>query len=794
MKKAFNLKKALVLVLVLVMCISVFAACDKTEEYDSTGLEAARSYVKQLYREVASETGADYSVVSTSMDTTGKSYAVEWSVVVTEGDQNGVKLVAGENVVTVDVDEYASNDIKYTLTATIKDGDHSLTIEYNRTVPKFVVNTWEEYKAGCEEGDANKSYTIKGYVVGVNATPLSSSVGSLWIVDETGHGYYAYKPTLDAAITESRDTINAYFPIGTEVIVRGTVTLYSGAYEFNKNCTVEKTGNTATSKGYNLDYVDLTDKFAAATTNKDESLIPYQATMAELKNATLADINGKNYYFTVGESSVKFVLYNDMYIIDEDTVSAIEALWTVGAKANIKGVVNTYSGVYQIYPTSIESVSIQQQTDAEKVAGVKAGLTLEDKYTANFTLPTSTLVNLTWAVSGTGASIGEDGCSVTITQSKEAEQTVTFTATIKSGEVTDSVEFKVTIPKLAETFLTQALTAAKALESGSTTSDSYILIGTVKEITSAYDAGFKNVTFTITDGVEDVIIFRYNLDDAKDIKVGDSIAITAPMKNYNGTLEAVATFAKYDVTSIADASAAGLAGNASEMKVYGYVKSIGYAYDSSYNNISLTITDGTNDLYCFRLAGGEDINVGDYILVTGTPTSFNGSAQMPAKATYTKSAVVVATVDPGTDTPVESGNTSKLVIADYAKANSWADAKISASAETDYFTATTSCTNPSSYGQNTGKYYVNGENWRIYQNETPSLTITAKTGYTIVSVKVTYTLEKTGIMIQGETQIASDTVVNVNAESVTFSVGNTGTATNGQIRVTAIEVVYAVAE
>lgn len=351
-----------------------------------------------------------------------------------------------------------------------------------------------------------------------------------------------------------------------------------------------------------------------------------------------------------------------------------------------------------------------------------------------------------------------------------------------------------------ETFLSQALAAAKALASGSTTSDSYILIGTVKEITDAYSEQWGNVTFTITDGVEDVIIFRYNLDDAKDIKVGDSIAITAPMKNWNGTPEAVATFAKYDVTSIAAASAAGLAGSASEMKVYGYVKSIGTEYSSSFKNISLTITDGTNDLYCFRLAGGSDISVGDYILVTGTPTSYNGSAQMPAKTTYTKSAVVVATVDPGTDTPsggdtpAESGNTSKLVIADYAKANSWADAKISASAETDYFTATTSCTNPSSYGQNTGKYYVNGENWRIYQNETPSLTITAKTGYTIVSVKVTYTLEKTGIMIQGETQIASDTVVNVNAKSVTFSVGNTGTATNGQIRVTAIEVVYAVAE
>ena len=105
-------------------------------------------------------------------------------------------------------------------------------------------------------------------------------------------------------------------------------------------------------------------------------------------------------------------------------------------------------------------------------------------------------------------------------------------------------------------------------------------------------------------------------------------------------------------------------------------------------------------------------------------------------------------------------------------------------------TVTATGTPNGDYGLNTGKYYENGENWRIYQNETPAVTITAAAGKTIVSVKITYDTKNDGTLTMGETQIASDTVVTVNANSVTFSVGNTGTKTNGQAQITAIEVIY----
>lgn len=195
---------------------------------------------------------------------------------------------------------------------------------------------------------------------------------------------------------------------------------------------------------------------------------------------------------------------------------------------------------------------------------------------------------------------------------------------------------------------------------------------------------------------------------------------------------------------------------------------------------------------------------------TGTAITLNGAKATVARGDEDQTVVLTATIGEASkdftivvekkaeDTPVTpptEETTLTIVIADYADANGWENEKISASAETDYYTVTTSCTNPSSYGQNTGKYYVNGENWRIYQNETPSLTITAKTGIKIVSVKVTYTVSNNGIMTQGDAQIASNTVVNVNADSISFSVAQSTVTekANGQIRVTAIEVVCAAA-
>ena len=93
-------------------------------------------------------------------------------------------------------------------------------------------------------------------------------------------------------------------------------------------------------------------------------------------------------------------------------------------------------------------------------------------------------------------------------------------------------------------------------------------------------------------------------------------------------------------------------------------------------------------------------------------------------------------------------------------------------------------------GSNTGKYYTSGSNWRLYQTESATITISAASGYTIKTVKFTYSVSNTGVLKKDSTNLTSGTTDTVNASSVTYSVGNTGSATNGQVRITKIEVVY----
>lgn len=446
------MKKLLAVALVLVLCLSVvLVACDKkggggtTESNNPVAkLDAAADAVYKFNKDsIPAETTSSFDL-SKAVPLEGiYSFPVEWTV-----NTDKIQIVDKGNgtQVTVKIPERSPEEIVYTLTATVKADDGSTkSVTFERKVPQFVVATYDEYIAACKAGDKNKTYNIVGYVVAVNAAPLSSSKGSLWVMDKDGHGYYAYAPALDASITATRESINAEFPIGTEVVVTGSLTLYSGAYEFNKGCTVTKTGRTAAQDNVTLNYVDRTEAFAAAKTNKDESLVPYQATLIELKGVTLGAKSGKNYYFTLGDVT-DFVCYNDIYLMDDETSAAFAEKWVEGAKANIKGVVNTFSSVYQVYPQGLDALEILSQTDAEKVAGVKGALKLEESYEENFTLPTSKLVDLTWAVSGTGAVIGENNL-VTVTRAN-ADQKVVFTATLKSGEVTDTVTFNVTIPAI----------------------------------------------------------------------------------------------------------------------------------------------------------------------------------------------------------------------------------------------------------------------------------------------------------------------------------------------------------
>ena len=170
---------------------------------------------------------------------------------------------------------------------------------------------------------------------------------------------------------------------------------------------------------------------------------------------------------------------------------------------------------------------------------------------------------------------------------------------------------------------------------------------------------------------------------------------------------------------------------------------------------------------------------GPYKLTVSAPKNYGStrSANVTLRATGVTKVITVTQPSASTEASVS--------IATYASSNGWSNGTKYTSLNVDSnITATVTG------GGNTGKYYTSGNDWRFYQNEDPTLSITAADGYTIHSVKITYNISNTGILKNGATEVTSGTEVTVNAKSITFNVGNTGSATNGQVRITAINVVY----
>ena len=81
--------------------------------------------------------------------------------------------------------------------------------------------------------------------------------------------------------------------------------------------------------------------------------------------------------------------------------------------------------------------------------------------------------------------------------------------------------------------------------------------------------------------------------------------------------------------------------------------------------------------------------------------------------------------------------------------------------------------------------------WRLYQAKGGDVTISVADGCELKSVKFTYGVSNGGTLLDASSnQVSSGTTVTASGSSVTFTVGNTGEATNGQVKITAVEVKY----
>ena len=82
------------------------------------------------------------------------------------------------------------------------------------------------------------------------------------------------------------------------------------------------------------------------------------------------------------------------------------------------------------------------------------------------------------------------------------------------------------------------------------------------------------------------------------------------------------------------------------------------------------------------------------------------------------------------------------------------------------------------------------KDWRLYQNKSGNVILTASNGYKLVSATFTFSNKNNGTLFLGENAVVSGTAVALKASVATFNVGNSGSATDGQVRITSISVTY----
>lgn len=224
---------------------------------------------------------------------------------------------------------------------------------------------------------------------------------------------------------------------------------------------------------------------------------------------------------------------------------------------------------------------------------------------------------------------------------------------------------------------------------------------------------------------------------------------------------------------------------------------ISYTYEESTECYTVTLDDENETLTETQPGSGVTLpsreDVEDYKFYGWTTTDIpeettNAPASIiPAGNYYPESNITLYPVYRRSENGVFTEPvTVSTTIRSYAEANQWENGEQYKSVELDdVITANVSG------GGNTGKYYSKDYSWRLYQNEYAKLRINAAENYIITAATISFTNDKSGTLIYNGSVLESGTEISVNrANSIEFSVGNSGTATNGQIRITAISVTY----
>ena len=482
---------------------------------------------------------------------------------------NSEHAVVGENgALTVTIPDEA---VEVTLTATITCGEASTTKEIKVELSKSLTPITD----ALEIGAAQESYTDGKYLVaGIVTEVYNTTYGNLYITDANGNVLTVYG-TYSADGANRYDAMEGAPQAGDYIVVLGVLGQYKGTPQMKNGWIQSVTHPTSVEDALEI---------GAAQESYTEEKHLVTGEITEIYNTT----------------------YGNMKIKD--------------ANGNILTVYGTYSEDGKVRFDGLEN--------PPKVGDTIVVLGVLGQYKGAPQMKNGWIVLVAAGESGEGGEGGEGG----ETPAPDADPTPDSTLTVE-----------------------QALALGASKEHDSYTAGKYYVTG---EIVEVYNTTYGNMKIKDAAGNILTVYGTYSADgsaryDAMEVKpvAGDTVTVYGIIGQYNDTPQmkngwiTAHTPAGGSTTpdptpdpdpvpdpepsqvTIADALAAA---DGTEVVVVGIVSQAG-AWNEEHSNMNVTITDGTNSLYIYRL--GTKVAVGDAIKVTGTMATYNDARQIGQGAT-----------------------------------------------------------------------------------------------------------------------------------------------------------------
>ncbi len=694
------MKKLISILLLLAMCLSLFAGCKKDEDSGSTEptgqtsgasqLDSAIAYLRNMYqtagKDEAMEISSNKEVLS-KVTIAGVSYPVTWTVKVTQGEPD-VASVSTEDGRTLLVIKKSTTDATFTATATVTDADgNTASIDFNYIIPAGYMGTdqasmEEIVKMAYElaEGESlDKPATLTGVITRIKS-PWDDGYQNITVIIQVGD----LTDMLIECYRMKGDGADG-LAIGDTITVTGTLKNYSGTIEFDAGCIVEQiVKSTEPAPEAPADMTAIVDEAYGLV---EGGALPYSATLTGVVTTVNTPYSSQYGNVTVtiaveGREDKPIMCYR-MKGDGAETVKVSDTITVTGYLINYGGTIEFEQGctLDALVPGDQETpVAPSDMTQIVKDAYALAEdealpyiATLTGKISSIDTPYDSGYQNITvtikvsgieskpimcYRLKGTGADALAVGDTITVTgYIKNYKGTVEFDAGCTLDKVVSGGGTTQTAPSDPKAIVD----AAYGLAEGESLPYYATLTGVISTVDDAYSTDYNNITVTIkVSGRESkpIMCFRLKGEGVESLAVGDTITVKGILKNHYGTvefdagctLEAVTSGGGAPVTQLTKPAdivnfAYGLADGEEmsyDVTLTGKITSIKTAYSSTYDNISVVIAvngaSADKPILCYRLKGdgAKTLSVGAEITVTGRLKNYGGTIEFDSGCSLDK--------------------------------------------------------------------------------------------------------------------------------------------------------------